>query len=376
MENKEQTPESAGPFAAAKVRYTLPWSREAITDVAFIGNERVAAANKRGEILVWKLSALDDKTTDPARLLAGHTNEINRLLVTPDGKTLISVSSDHTVRCWDALSDQGEAGVVVLNGIERKPVIPLNAKPPEAPEPIEATVVVQKPLRELTGHREWVHGLAQTPDGKTLVTGDDEGVVIVWDRVAGTERRRWQGNFWVRSLGVSPDGKTVAASEYFSHRHPEKEKDSYRSFRFWDVETGEPKLDCSEEIKDTMTAIRYSADGKWLAVCVGDSGKEKPPGKVMLLDPETGKVIRDLEPPHLLGATGLAFHPDGKHLFSSGRDQLVKVWRLEDGKHLRDFGEKKERGDWISGISISPDGRRLAAADMKGQVVVYSLIST
>ena len=376
MEKKEQVPEPTGPFTDAKVLYTLPWSREAITDVAFIGNDQVAAANKRGEILVWNLSALDNKATDPARLLTGHTNEINRILVTPDGKTLISVSSDHTVRYWDVLSDQGKKGKVVLNGIERKGVVPLNAKPPEVPEPIEANIVVQKPLRELTGHREWVHGLAQTPDGKTLVTGDDKGVVIVWDLPAGTERRRWQGNFWARALGLSPDGKTVAASEYLSFRHPEKEKDSYRSFRFWDVESGEPKLDCSKEIKETMTAIGYSADGKWLAVCAGDGGKEKPSGKVMLLDPETGKLIRELEPPHLLGATDLAFHPDGKHLFSSGRDQLVKIWRMKDGQHVRDLGIKKERGDWISGISISPDGRLLAAADMKGQVLVYSLIAT
>jgi WD40 repeat protein len=84
-------------------------------------------------------------------------------------------------------------------------------------------------------------------------------------------------------------------------------------------------------------------------------------------------MIRELKPHHLLGATDLAYHPDGKHVFSSGRDQLVKVWQLEDGKHVRDFGKSKEKGDWISGISISPDGRLLAAADMKGQVLVYGL---
>ena len=34
-----------------------------------------------------------------------------------------------------------------------------------------------------------------------------------------------------------------------------------------------------------------------------------------------------------------AFHPDAKHIFSSGRDTLVKIWRLEDGKHVRDLGQ-------------------------------------
>ena len=90
----------------------------------------------------------------------------------------------------------------------------------------------------------------------------------------------------------------------------------------------------------------------------------------MLLDPQTGKVIHELAPPHLIGATDLAFHPDGKHIFSSGRDQLVKIWQLEDGKHVREFGKAKERGNWISGISISPNKRaRLVSPFNRGHNV-------
>ncbi|MFT5041822.1 MAG: WD40 repeat protein [Hyphomicrobiaceae bacterium] len=372
MENKELAPETTGPFKDAKVIHTLPWNSEAITSVAFVGNDKVAAANKRGDILIWNLSVPDGKTPDPVRLLAGHSNEVNRIIVTPDGKTLISVSCDHTVKYWDALSESGDPGKTNLSGIVRKAVIALDAKALAPPEPVEVDVVVQKPTRELTGHKEWVYGLALTPDGKTLITGDDEGVVIVWDLAAGRELRRWQSKYWARALGISPDGKTVALSEYFSFRKSDP-NDPCRAFKFWDVATGEPKLDLSKEVKETMTAVKYSADGKWLAVCCGDSGEEKPSGKVMLLEPETGKIIRELAPPHPLGAADLAYHPDGKHLFSAGRDQLVKIWQLEDGKHLRDLGNFKERGDWICAISISPDGHLLAAADMKGQIVVYSL---
>ena len=362
-------------FADAKVIHTLPWNSDVISAVAFIGNDHIAAGNKRGDILIWNLSATEGKTPDPARRLAGHDNEINRLLVTPDGKALISASSDHTVKYWDAQNDQGEPGTVVLNdGIVPIAVVPLKSKLPEFPPPVEVKVVVQKPIRDLTSHKEWVVGLTQTPDGKTLVTGDDKGIVIVWDLPAGKERQRWQAKYSARSLGVSPDGKTVASSEFFSFRHPDP-NDPCRSFQLWDVETGKSKLDLSKDIKETMTDVAYSADGKWLAVCAGGSGEEKPAGKVTLLDPATGKMVRELAPPHLLGATDLAFHPDGKHIFSSGRDQLVKIWHLEDGKHMRDLGTAKERGIWISAISISPDGHRLAAADGVGQVVIYSLSS-
>jgi WD40 repeat protein len=94
-----------------------------------------------------------------------------------------------------------------------------------------------------------------------------------------------------------------------------------------------------------------------------------------LLDLATGKKIRETSPGHLDGGTDLAFHPDGKHIFSAGRDTLVKVWQLEDGKHIRDIG--KGRGgqfkDWICAISISPNGQWLAAADMAGQVQIWGL---
>ncbi len=59
----------------------------------------------------------------------------------------------------------------------------------------------------------------------------------------------------------------------------------------------------------------------------------------------------------------------------AGRDMLVKIWRLEDGKHVRDLGQGRggQFKDWICAIAISPDGKRLVAADMAGQVQVYAL---
>src|SRR5476649_670434 len=80
-------------FADAKLLWTLPWDSDWVTSVSFIGNNRVAAGNKLGGILVWNLpDAADAKAPPPARQLAGHTNEVTRLLTTPDQATLISAS--------------------------------------------------------------------------------------------------------------------------------------------------------------------------------------------------------------------------------------------------------------------------------------------
>lgn len=363
-------------FASAKVLHTLPWNSAYITSLAFIGNDKVAASNKKGDILIWNLAVPDGKTPDPVRRLVGHTNEINRILITPDGKTLISASSDHTVKYWDALSDQGEPGSVVLNdGFLPKGVTEKVEKVPPPPAPVEVKVIIQKPVRDLTNHAEWVLGLAQTPDGKTLVTGDDQGVIILWDLPAGKELRRWRATQWISSLGISPDGKMVAASQHTPFIRFKQGLEAFvPHFHLWDAESGQSILDLSKEIPQGMSAVVYSPDSRWLAAAHGNVQTEKDQGKIMLIDPATGKKIRELAG-HPVGTTDLAFHPDGQHLFSCGRDQQIKIWNLEDGKLVRDFGKFADRGVWIAAISISPDGRQLAAADRAGQVLIYLLTS-
>jgi WD40 repeat protein len=356
-------------FADAKLLWSLKWDADWVTAVSFVGNDKVAAGNKLGDILVWELPSPGDPAPLPARHLVGHTNEITRMLTTPDQKTVISTSNDRTVKYWDMTSSPSENGVVVLNAraIENA----LAKKKKETVKPVEAKVVVQKNVRELTSHKDWVLGLSQTPDGKTLLTGDDKGVVIVWDLAAGKEIRRWQLKGWVWGLGISPDGKTALVAE----RKPLIfDPGAQTGLKLWDVEKGVMKADLGKEIKERMAAAAYSPDGKWLAVCRGGESNGLS-GKVTLLDPATGKKLRETSPGHLDGATDLAFHPDGKHIFSAGRDTLVKVWRLEDGKHVRDLGQGRggQFKDWICAISISPDGRLLAAADMAGQVQIYAL---
>jgi WD40 repeat protein len=357
-------------FADAKLVWTLPWDADWVTGVSFVGNNKVAAGNKLGDILLWNLPATPgDKVPSPVRRLAGHTNEITRLLTTPDHKTLISASNDRTIKYWDLQSENGDPGVVVLNERARYEA---ESRKKKQPPPVEVKVQVQKFARELMSHKDWVLGLSMTPDGKTLVSGDDKGTVIVWDLAAGKETRRWSLKGWAWALAVSPDGKSALISE----RVPLVFDSGAKSgLKIWNVQTGEIKTDLGKEMKERMSAAAYSADGKWLAVCRGGEANGLS-GKVTLLDPATGNKVRETSPGHLDGATDLAFHPDGKHIFSAGRDTTVKIWRLDDGKHVRDLGQGRggQFKDWICAITISPDGRWLAAADMAGAVQIWSLV--
>ena len=117
--------------------------------------------------------------------------------------------------------------------------------------------------------------------------------------------------------------------------------------------------DMTADYKDMyIAAAAYSPDGKVLALTRGGEAGEGPVGKVFLVDPATGKKTRELGPGHLCGATDVAFHPDGKHVASCGRDTQIRIWNTEDGTLVKELG--KQRGgqfkDWIHAISFSADG--------------------
>jgi WD40 repeat protein len=355
----------------ATLAWNLTWDADWVTAVAFVGPHRVAAGNKQGDILLWELpDGSGGPAPSPVRRLVGHTNTINRLLGTPDGRWLISASNDHTIRNWDMDSPTRGDASIVLNATAREDA--LKRKSSKVPAPIEVKVAVQDATRVLDAHREWVLGLALSADGKTLVSGDDKGEVIVWDRESATPRQRWNVKGWVWALALAPDAASLCVSErlplvFDSGRH--------LGLKVWDPTTAKALHDLGKLFnKEMIAAAAFSPDGKTLAVARGGE-IDGTNGKVTLIDPAGGKKLRELTPGHLNGATDLVFHPSGKVLYSAGRDTVVRAWHVEDGTLLQQLGQPRggQFKDWIHAVAVSPDGRRLAAADMMGQVQVWAL---
>jgi WD40 repeat protein len=361
--------------SAAGQLLNLPWEAGWVTAVAILGSgKRVVAGNQTGQILMWDLPEESGAAAPPpTRIFAGHMNFITRLAITPDDRWLISTSYDHTVRLWD-LSEQPAAkqdiSLTVEEGTGKK-----SGK--EKPQ-IKLTLPAQQAAKVLTFHEEWIRGLSLSGDGKLALTGDDRGTLILWNVADGSEIRRMQSKGWLQSVAMSPDGKLGVTCEFAPR---------YATFPnanlVWDLESGKMKFDLAKELpskgggesKTTgMAAAAVSLDGKLLAV--GRGGEvESDTGKITLLDAATGKKVRELAGGHQYGVTGLCFHPDRKTLVSCGRDTVIRLWNIADGKQMKELG--KPRGgqfkDWTHAISISADGKRLAAADMAGAVMVWGL---
>jgi WD40 repeat protein len=364
-------------FTKPTQAWNLQWDADWVTAVTFLGSSRrVAAGNNLGQILLWELpEKAGGEAPKPLARLDAHTNMISRLAATPDGKTLISSSYDHNICYWDISAKLPEATEpILLNARTIEDTTRRKSNGAKVPPPNEAKVAVLKPSRTLTEHKEWVVWMQLSYDGKTMISGDDAGHVIVWDAPAGTAKNRWKlAKGWVYAVALSPDAKQACVTErlplvFDSGRHA--------AVKLWDTATGEAKTDLSaaKEFKGNhMSAAAYSHDGKQLAVLRGgESGGLS--GKPVLVDPASGKIVKELGPQgHLDGGTDLAWHPDNKHLASTGRDTQIRVWDTTTGKLVSEVG--KGRGgqfkDWICSASWSADGNWIAAADMAGAVQVW-----
>lgn len=356
-------------FDKATLAWTLPWQQDWVTAVAFIGaGRKLAAGNRRGHILVWDLPETPGgEVPTPVRRLEGHSNEITRLLATPDGKTLISASYDHTIRFWDIESAATGTAEIILDARTRMEAArKAGKKEPEAAPGVK--VETQQAQKVLETHKEWILGLSLSKDGAVLLSGDDAGDVIVWDRPAGREVRRWKVKGWVYGMALSPDAQRALVAERFPLVFTPN--DHHSAVKIWDVGAGQMKHDLSAQYKMYISAAAFSPDGALLALA---QGNETERGKLFLLESDTGKKVREF-PGHAPGGThDVRFSADGKCLLSCGRDTTVRVWNVADGRQLAEVG--KPRGgqfkDIWHALSVSEDQQWLAAADMAGQVVVY-----
>jgi WD40 repeat protein/tRNA A-37 threonylcarbamoyl transferase component Bud32 len=247
-----------------------------------------------------------------------HGGMVRSVDFSRDGQTLITSSSDGTLKFWSVAT--GEAVRSLRLGVSEF----------------------------------WSSALS--PDGKTLaVSVSYPASVKRIDVDSGKERQTLVGqNSHARFVTFSPDGKYVAATDYGG-----READTVK---VWEADSGKLLHTLNHP---SAYCVAFSRDGKMLAS--SSNGKE---GTVKLWDAGTGserrtwKVQPDERP-------AVAFSPDGKTLASgSGRAHSILLWDVETGKELHTL-EGAGRG--VSSLAFSPDGTRLATGRYDNLLQVWDV---
>jgi WD40 repeat protein len=236
------------------------------------------------------------------RTFPGHKDNVTGLTFSSDGKTLISGSSDHTIRAWD-----------VATGKER---------------------------RRYGDGKNDVTCLALAPDEKTLTYGTHpDGLVHIWD-IASNKHLvpPWKAHRWcVVSIAYSPDSKKVAVARDTIAIHQ--------------TATGK-RLNPTPENMSPIDQIEHASNGKWLAVRRRD-------GSIEVWDTSKWRKSATLEA--TIGEfTSMAFSPDGKDLTTAegiGNKGIICHHDPKTGKRQKEVSQGE---GWIEGLSYSADGKELA----------------
>jgi WD40 repeat protein len=193
--------------------------------------------------------------------------EVHGVAFSPDGTRLVTASSDHTARIWDAASGAR--------------------------------------LAELS-HDGAILTVACGPDGDLIATGGYDKAARIWQAASGQSVHLLRHGGLVQKVAFSPDGATVATAS------------ADKTARIWDVGTGEQQAEFRHD--GGVRSVAFSPDGRWLATGSADQNAR-------ICDLRTGQ--RPLELRHNSAVNAVAFSPDGSRLAAAGGNTVV-IWNVAD----------------------------------------------
>ena len=104
----------------------------------------------------------------------GHSDTVSSVAFSPDGRTIVSGSCDHTLKLWSVSGGSC--------------------------------------LKTFQDHSDSVCSVAFSPDGRTVASGSDDNTLKLWSVSGGACLKTLHGHGdWVWSVAFSPDGRTVVS---------------------------------------------------------------------------------------------------------------------------------------------------------------------
>ncbi|HMX26910.1 MAG TPA: hypothetical protein PLD20_12625 [Blastocatellia bacterium] len=287
------------------------------------GSELKVWNPESGDILFTLLKIWNPESGDILLTLkSGNPVTITDCAFSPDGRQLITASSDYALMVWDA-----------ENG---------------------------KMLDTLEGHSNAVSTCAFSIDGKKVLSASSDGTLKIWDAaLIGQSRSR---SISVQGCAFSQDGRRIAAA--FADG----------TLKVWDSQDGK-LLETYVKHLGPVTGVSFGSEfigssSSDRSLKIWKANSEKPVRTLQTKiwkDEKTDEVWMDIKG-HTDSVNSCAFSPDGKLIASASSDRTLKVWEI-DPTSVRTLNG---HSDSVLSCAFSPDGDRIVSASADGKLKVWS----
>jgi WD40 repeat protein len=286
--------------------------------------------------------------------LTGHTDIVQDVLFTPDGRQLLSGSSDGTVRAWSTTGLNNEALFHQHDGV--------------------------------------VYSLALSPDGSRLATGSSDGQIRLWSAPDWQSIGTLRGHeSWVSDVAFSANGAELASAS------------TDQTVRLWNVwppmpfgSEGHPwrTLEVGYVAGDRLLVLGEGQRGTWIGWsarsvshanpvdALSTCAAVQPYGELVAVGTPTGVVhLWQVRPAGLRqvaafeGLTGkvqsLAFSIDGALLAAGSSQGAVRVWHVADRDRSQIWDA--DQGP-LRALAFSPTGALLVTASDDHTIKVWTVL--
>lgn len=209
-------------------------------------------------------------------------------------------------------------------------------------------------VKKFEGHRDALHALALSPDGKTLATGGYDQKIRLWEIASGKESHLLAGhNGSINGLAFRPDGKVLASAS------------ADRTIKLWHGMTGARLDTFSQPLKEQFTVV-FTANGQRLLA--GGADNRIRVWSVSAEAKEGSNPIVLSKFAHEGAVLSLTLSADGQTLLSSASDQTLKLWNAAD---ISERVLMEKQSDWSPAVAWQGNAVILAAR-LDGTVTRYA----
>ncbi|WP_194822564.1 AAA family ATPase [Micromonospora sp. S-DT3-3-22] len=324
-------------------------------------NSRLAVGTDDGTVQVWDISE-PDHPANPAPA-PGPTKAIGQLAFSPRGDTLAAGGADQQVYLWSTAGNPVPSGPPIggaaswVNAVAFSPDgATLAIASSDSDQGVRLLDLTSRRVTATMPHPSPVTSVKFGPDGKTVITGANDGTARMWPVASPTLEGM---DYTVSAARFSPDGTTLAIGS--------------ADLRLLDVTDPEhptllgPATTNPDKFSGTLA---FAANNRLLVEGHGKSGT------LQLWDVSDRTRPNRIGPPlkaHSRQVETVAFSPDSSVLATGSRDGAVHLWNIRNPYSPARLSTPGTFNGYVNQVTFSPNGKFLVAGSVDKTVRLWDV---